>query len=75
MSNGEPPWSVPEPCGAYEAYGTPISECPAYKALASRLDKVLELLRRHGIHIEEMWCWCNPTIESHADSADEVQKP
>jgi hypothetical protein len=27
-----------------------------------RLDAALELLKKHGIHVEESWCWCSPKV-------------
>ena len=34
---------------------------------AARLAITLELLRQHGIHVEEKWCWCEPTVEDHRE--------
>ena len=34
---------------------------------AARLAVTLELLRKHGIHVEEKWCWCEPTVEDHRE--------
>ena len=39
-----------------------------------QLHAALETLKAHSIHLTEKWCWCGPTVESHADSAELVQK-
>ena len=39
-----------------------------------QLHAALETLKAHSIHLTEKWCWCGPTVESHADSASGGKK-
>lgn len=31
----------------------------------ARLAVAEQTLKAHGIHVEEKWCWCGPTVEKH----------
>lgn len=54
-----------------EALIAKLAECTEKRErYALQVCLLLDAMREAGVHIDKKWCWCDPLVESHADSAD-----
>ena len=55
---------------ANEALAVELAECTEKRErYALQVCLLLDTMREAGVHIAEKWCWCQPSVENHADSA------
>lgn len=54
-----------------EALIAELKECKEKRErYALQVCLLLDAMREAGVHIDEKWCWCQPTVENHsADGA------
>ena len=58
---------------ANEGLAAELAECTEKRErYALQVCLLLDAMREAGVHIDKKWCWCDPLVESHADSAPDA---